>query len=128
MKNSSFLLLYFFHLVLSFSLFSFFFCPLYCKVLLKRYLKGLKSLLATSDKVLRWSLSSDTVKFYICIFYLFLGYSFHLFLCWSSSDTLLSSDWVLGHRPSPFQCKLYLWDQLTPAIYIYIYIYKRTHY
>ena len=77
-------------------------------------------------EVPRWSLSSDTVKFYIGILYLFLGYSFHLFLCWSSLDTLLSSDWVLGHRvwPSPFQCKLYLWDQLTPThIYIYIYIY-----
>ena len=64
----------------------------------------------------RWSLSSDMVKFYIGIFYLFLGYSFHLFLCRSSSDTLLSSVWVLGHRPSPFQCKLYLWDQLAPTV------------
>ena len=53
-------------------------------------------------EVPRWSLSSDTVKFHIGIIYLFLRYSFHLFLCWSSSDTLLSSDWVLGHRPSPF--------------------------
>ena len=67
-------------------------------------------------EVLRWSLSSDTVKFHIGILYLFLGYSFHLFLCWLSSDTLLSSDWVLGHRPSPFQCKLYLWDQLAPTV------------
>ena len=66
-------------------------------------------------EVPRWSLSSDTVKFYIGILYLFLEYSFHLFLYWSSSDTLLSSDWVLGHKPSPFQCKLYLWDQLTPT-------------
>ena len=66
-------------------------------------------------EVPRWSLSSDTVKFYIGILYLFLGYSFHLFLCWSSSDTLLSSDWVLGHRPIFFQYKLYLWDQLAPT-------------
>ena len=64
----------------------------------------------------RWSSSSDTVKFYIGIVYLFLGYSFHLFLCWLSSDTLLSSNWVLDHRPGPFQCKLYLWDQLAPII------------
>ena len=71
-------------------------------------------------EVPRWLLSSDTVKFYIGIFYLFLGYSFHLFLYWSSWDTLLSSDWVLGHRPSPFQCRLYLWDQLAPTNSFYI--------
>ena len=71
-------------------------------------------------EVPRWSLSSDMVKFYIGILYLFLGYSFHLFLYWSSSDTLLSSDWVLGYRPSLFQCKLYLWDQLAPTMVFYI--------
>ena len=41
-------------------------------------------------------MSSDTVKSYIGIFYLFSECNFHLFLYWSSSDTLLSSDWVLG--------------------------------
>ena len=73
-------------------------------------------------EVPRWSLSSDTIKFYIGILFLFLEYSFHLFLCWSSSNTLLFSDWVLGHRPNSFQCKLYLWDQLAPTIYIFTFL------
>ena len=54
--------------------------------------------------VLRWSLSSDTVKFYIGILYLFSECSFHLFLYWSSSDTFLSSDWVLGPALSNAIC------------------------
>ena len=36
------------------------------------------------------------VKFSSGILYLFSECIFHLFLCWSSSNTLLSSDWILG--------------------------------
>ena len=41
-------------------------------------------------------MSSDTVKSFTGILYLFSECNFHLFLYWSSSDTLLSSDWILG--------------------------------
>ena len=52
----------------------------------------------------RWSLFLDTVKFYIDILYLFSECNFHLFLYWSSSDTLLSSDRVLGPALSNAAC------------------------
>ena len=57
----------------------------------------------------RRSLSTDTVKVYIGTLYLFLEYSFHFFLCWSSSNTLLSSDWVLGHRPNTYNFNSTFW-------------------
>ena len=41
-------------------------------------------------------MSSDTVKFFTSTLYFSSGCNFHLFLCWSSSDILLSSDWILG--------------------------------
>ena len=41
-------------------------------------------------------MSSDTVKFFTGILYFSSECNFHLFLCWSSSDILLSSDWILG--------------------------------
>ena len=87
--------------------------PLCCKVCPRRYLKRLISLLATSERqvywpprtdVPRWSLSSDTVKSYIGILYLFLECNFHLFPYWSSSATLLSSDWVLSPALSNAVC------------------------
>ena len=71
-----------------------FFHSLCCKVCSRRYLKRLISLLATSD----------TVKSYISILYLFSECNFHLFLYWSSSDTLLSSDWVLDLTLSNAVC------------------------
>ena len=49
-------------------------------------------------------MSSDTVKSYIGILYLFSEYNFHLFLYWSSSDTFLSSDWVLSPALSNAVC------------------------
>ena len=49
-------------------------------------------------------MSSDTVKSYIGILYLFSECNFHLFLYWSSSGTLLSSDWVLGLAISNAVC------------------------
>ena len=41
-------------------------------------------------------MSSDTVKFFTGILYFSSECNFHLFLCWSSSDILLSLDWILG--------------------------------
>ena len=41
-------------------------------------------------------MSSDTVRSFSGILYFFSECNFHFFLHWSSSDTLLSSDWVLG--------------------------------
>ena len=76
------------HLIFSHS-----FC---CKVCPRRYSKRLISLPATSDKVPRWLLSSDTVKFFTGILYFSSECNFHIFLSWSSSDILLSSDWILG--------------------------------
>ena len=49
-------------------------------------------------------LSSDTVKAFTGILYFFSECNFHLFLCWSSSDTLLSSDWILGPALSYAVC------------------------
>ena len=41
-------------------------------------------------------MSSDTVKFFTSTLYLSSECNFHLFLYWSSSDILSSSDWILG--------------------------------
>ena len=41
-------------------------------------------------------MSSDMVKFFTSTLYLSSECNFHLFLCWSFSDILLSSDWILG--------------------------------
>ena len=41
-------------------------------------------------------MSSDTGKFFTSTLYFSSECNFHLFLCWSSSDILLSSDWILG--------------------------------
>ena len=49
-------------------------------------------------------MSSDTVTSYIDILYLFSECNFHIFFYWSSSDTLLSSDWVLGPALSNVVC------------------------
>ena len=75
------------------------------------------------------------VKFFSGILYFFSDCNFHFFLHWSSSDTLLSSDWVLGPAHSyavctyetrywaqPFPMHLEHTRQLAPTIYIYIYI------
>ena len=44
------------------------------------------------------------VKFFIGILYFFSECNFHFFLYWSSSDTLLSSDWILGPAHSYAVC------------------------
>ena len=49
-------------------------------------------------------MSSDTVKSFIGILYFFSECNFHLFLYWSSSDTLLSSDGILGPALSYAVC------------------------
>ena len=70
----------------------------------------------------RWSLSLDTVKFYTDILYLFSECSFHLFLYWSSSDTLLSSDWVLGPALSNAICtyETGYWAQPFPMQFVHM--------
>ena len=49
-------------------------------------------------------MSSDTVKSFTGILYFFSECNIHLFLCWSSLDTLLSSDWILGPTLSYAVC------------------------
>ena len=49
-------------------------------------------------------MSSDTVKSFTGILYFFSECNFHLFLYWSSSDTLLFSNWILGPALSYAVC------------------------
>ena len=76
-------------------------------------------------------MSSDTVKFFTGILYFFSECNFHLFLCWSSSGTLLSSDWILGpalsyavctyetrHWAQPFPMQFEHMGSIGPHIYI----------
>ena len=79
-------------------------------------------------------MSSDMVRSFTGILYFFSESTFHLFLYWSSSNILLSSDWILGPALShavcsyetrywarPFlQCNLNIWDQLAPTPMILI--------
>ena len=62
-------------------------------------------------------MSSDTITSYIVILYLFSECNFHLFPYWSSSDTLLSSDWVLGPALSNAVCtyEIGYWAQPFPT-------------
>ena len=41
-------------------------------------------------------MSSDTVKFTTSTLHFSTGSNYHLFLYWSSSDIILSSEWILG--------------------------------
>ena len=81
-------------------------------------------------------MSSDTVKSFTGILYFFSECNFIIFLYWSSSDTLLSSDGILGpalsfavctyetrywtqHFPMQFEHMRSIAPHPTPNIYIY---------
>ena len=74
-------------------------------------------------------MSSNTVKFFTGILYFSLECNFHLFPCWSSSDILLSSDWILGlalsYAVCTYETRYWAWppQYIYICIYIYIYIY-----
>ena len=85
-------------------------------------------------------MSSDTVKYFTGILYFFSECNFHLFLYWSSSDTLLSSDGILGpafsyavctyetrYWAQPFPMQFEHMGSIGPHIYIHIYTYTHTH-
>ena len=105
--HNIYMFFFFFHFISPFMSFSFiwyFLIPFVAKSFRDVTLRDWEVYWPPRTDVPRWSLSSDTVKFYIDILYLFSECSFHLFLYWSSSDTLLSSDWVLGPALSNAIC------------------------
>ena len=58
-------------------------------------------------------MSLDTVKFFTSTLYFSSECNFHLFLCWSSSNILLSSDWILGlvlsYAGCTYETKYWAW-------------------
>ena len=82
-------------------IFSYSFC---CKVCLRRYSKRLISLPATSNISSEVAIVLGHGQILHRHSLLFSECNFHLFLCWSSSDTLLSSDWVLSPAHSYAVC------------------------